>query len=167
MTIIFLIGLKLEEVIERSVNNDENYLIRRTYTNYGGKKLSKKTIVFDFDGVIHKGYKGWKDGSIYGDIDYNLLFYIKELMKEYYVVISSNRPAEQIVEFLNKDANNPLDFEVFKKDMQGHMYWDKDNVIGVTNEKAVGIIYIDDRGYRYKGLSDLVDNLKEILKGDK
>lgn len=22
-----------------------------------------KTIVFDFDGVIHIGYKGWKDGS--------------------------------------------------------------------------------------------------------
>lgn len=32
--------------------------------------MSKKTIVFDFDGVIHKGYKGWKDGSIYGEIDY-------------------------------------------------------------------------------------------------
>jgi len=129
--------------------------------------MNKKTIVFDFDGVIHKGYKGWKDGSIYGDIDYNLLFYIKELMKEYYVVISSNRPAEQIVEFLNKDANNPLDFEVFKKDMQGNMYWNKDNVIGVTNEKAVGIIYIDDRGYRYKGLSDLLDNLRKVLEGDK
>lgn len=125
--------------------------------------MSKKTIVFDFDGVIHKGYKGWKDGSIYGDIDYNLLYYIKELMKDYYVVISSNRPAEQIVDFLNKDCNNPLDFEVFKKDMQGNMYWNKDNVVGVTNEKAVGIIYIDDRGYRYKGLTDLIDNLKKIL----
>lgn len=133
----------------------------------GGKNLSKKTIVFDFDGVIHKGYKGWKDGSIYGDIDYNLLYYIKDLMKDYYVVISSNRPAEQIVEFLNKDCNNPLDFEVFKKDMQGNMYWNKDNIVGVTNEKAVGIIYIDDRAYRYKGLSDLVDNLRKVLEGDK
>ena len=126
--------------------------------------MNKKTIVFDFDGVIHTGYKGWKDGSIYGEIDYNLLSYIKELMKDYYVVISSNRPAEQIVDFLNKDSNNPLDFEVFKKDMQGNMYWNKDNVVGVTNEKAVGIIYIDDRGYRYKGLADLIDNLKKALK---
>ena len=119
------------------------------------RKMSKKTIVFDFDGVIHKGYKGWKDGSIYGEIDYELLYYIKELMKDYYIVISSNRPAEQIVEFLNTDANNPLDFEVFKKDMQGNMYWNKDNVVGVTNEKAVGILYVDDRGYRYENLSDL------------
>ena len=122
--------------------------------------MSKKTIVFDFDGVIHNGYKGWKDGSIYGEIDYNLLFYIKELMKDYYVVVSSNRPAEQIVDFLNKDVNNPLDFEIFKKDMQGNMYWNKDNVVGVTNEKAVGILYVDDRGFRYTGLTELKDFIK-------
>lgn len=125
--------------------------------------MAKKTIVFDFDGVIHKGYKGWKDGSIYGQIDYDLLWYIKDLMKNYYIVISSNRPAEQIVDFLNKDENNPLDFEVFKKDMNGNMYWNKDNVVGVTNEKAVGIIYIDDRGYRYNGLADLTQNLNKYI----
>lgn len=125
-----------------------------------GYKL-KKTIVFDFDGVIHKGYEGWKDGSIYGEIDYKLLNYIKELMQDYYIVISSNRPAEQIVDFINKDCNNPLDFEVFKKDMKSNMYWNKDNVVGVTNEKAVGILYIDDRGYRYTN----IDKLKNDLKG--
>lgn len=79
-------------------------------------------------------------------------------MKDYYIVISSNRPAKQIVNFLNKDANNPLNFEVFKKDMKENMYWNKDNIVGVTNEKAVGILYIDDRGYRYKGLEDLKRN---------
>lgn len=121
----------------------------------------KKTIVFDFDGVIHKGYEGWKDGSIYGEIDYKLLNYIKELMQDYYIVISSNRPAEQIVDFINKDCNNPLDFEVFKKDMKSNMYWNKDDVVGVTNEKAVGILYIDDRGYRYTN----IDKLKNDLKG--
>ena len=124
--------------------------------------MSKKTIVFDFDGVIHVGYKGWKDGSIYGQIDYELLWYIKELMKDYYVVISSNRPAEQIANFLNKDGNNPLDFEVFKKDMQGTMYWNKDNIVGVTNEKAVGILYIDDRGFRYNNNKTTAENIKEI-----
>ncbi len=126
--------------------------------------MNKKTIVFDFDGVIHKGYRGWKDGTIYGEIDYNLLHYIKELMNDYYVVVSSNRPAQQIVDFLNNDTNNPLTFEVFNKDMENNLYWNKDNVVGVTNEKAVGIIYIDDRGYQYKGLVDLIDNLKKVIE---
>ena len=124
--------------------------------------MSKKTIVFDFDGVIHKGYDGWRDGSIYGKIDYELLYFIKELLKDYYVVISSNRPAKQIVEYLNKDGNIPLDFEVFKKDFDSNMYWDKDNVVGVTNEKAVGILYIDDRGYRYDKYVKTTENIKNI-----
>ena len=118
----------------------------------------KKTIVFDFDGVIHTEYKGWKDGSIYGNIDINLIEYIKLLMKDYYIVISSNRPAIQIVEHLNK-LNLGIIFEVFKKDLNKNMYWNKDDVVGVTNEKAVGILYVDDRGYRYNGL----ENLKKFI----
>ena len=124
--------------------------------------MSKKTIVFDFDGVIHKGYDGWRDGSIYGEIDYELLYFIKELLKDYYVVISSNRPAEQIVEYLNNDSNISLDFEVFKKDLKNNMYWNKENIIGVTNEKAVGILYIDDRGYRYDKYVKTTENIKNI-----
>ena len=120
--------------------------------------MSKKTIVFDFDGVIHRGYNGWKDGSIYGEIDYEVL------IKDYYVVISSNRPAEQIVEYLNKDSNISLDFEVFKKDFNSNMYWNKDNIVGVTNEKAVGILYIDDRGYRYDKNVKTEQNILNILK---
>ena len=113
-----------------------------------------KTIVFDFDGVIHIGYKGWKDGSIYGGIDTNVIDYIKLLTKNYYVVISSNRPAKQIVEHMNK-LNLGVKFEVFNKDLDKNMYWSKKVIVGVTNEKAVGILYVDDRGYRYKNLEDL------------
>lgn len=117
--------------------------------------MSKKTLVFDSDGVIHKGYEGWKDGSIYGKIDFALLGYIKELMKDYYIVISSNRPAIQIVDYMT-GLDCGIEFEVFNKDLKDNMYWNKDNVIGVTNEKAVGILYIDDRGFRYKDLEDLM-----------
>ena len=114
----------------------------------------KKTIVFDFDGVIHKGYNGWKDGTIYGKIDFELLNYIKDLMNNYYIVISSNRPAKQIVDHLN-NLDTGIIFEVFNKDMNKNMYWNKADTIGVTNEKAVGVLYVDDRGYRYKNLYDL------------
>lgn len=116
--------------------------------------MSKKTLVFDFDGVIHKGYEGWKDGSIYGKIDFSLLAYIKELMEDYYIVISSNRPAIQIVDYMT-GLDCGIEFELFDKDLKDNMYWNKDNVIGVTNEKVVGILYIDDRGFRYKDLEDL------------
>lgn len=128
-----------------------------------GKK--KKTIVFDFDGVIHTDYEGYKDGSIYGKIDEKVLDYIYQLQKEYYIVISSNRPAAQIVEFMNRYCNDyyiNLSFEVFNKDMEDNMYWTKDNVIGVTNEKAIGVIYIDDRGYRYRGLEDLKEYIDVV-----
>lgn len=121
----------------------------------------KKTLVFDFDGVIHKGYNGWKDGSIYGKIDFSLLAYIKELMKDYYIVISSNRPAIQIVDYMT-GLDCGIEFEVFNKDLKDNMYWNKDNVIGVTNEKAVGILYIDDRGFEYHDLEGLKEKIDRI-----
>lgn len=118
----------------------------------------KKTIVFDFDGVIHKGYKGYKDGSIYGDIDFELLDYIKKLLNDYYVVISSNRPARQIVWYMN-NLDCDLDFEVFSKDFGDNLFWNKDGIVGVTNEKAVGILYIDDRGLHYDNSKSTYDNI--------
>lgn len=123
----------------------------------------KKTIVFDFDGVIHLGYKGWKDGSIYGLMNWRLLDYIEELMEDYYIVISSNRPAEQIVEYMNKlgESIDPLKFEVFHK-TNDNLYWNKDNVIGVTNDKAIGIIYVDDRALRYDNSEDTYVNILKI-----
>lgn len=126
--------------------------------------MGKKTIVFDFDGVIHLGYEGWKDGTIYGTINWRLLAYIRELLEDYYVVISTNRPAQQIVDYF-KDLES-LKFEVFKKDLDKNMYWEKDGIIGVTNEKAVGILYIDDRGYRYDkeiGIYENIHNINKIL----
>ena len=122
----------------------------------------KKTIVFDFDGVIHSGYRGYGDGSIYGKIDLDLLDYIKDLMKNYYIVISSNRPAEQIVKYMN-NLDYGIEFKLFNKDMDENMYWNDSDAIGVTNQKAVGWLYVDDRGFRYKNLEDLKKFIKEEL----
>lgn len=126
---------------------------------------NKKTIVFDFDGVIHKGYDGWKDGSIYGNIDYKLLDFIIELMNKYYVVISSCRQAEQIVKFMNDLKYKDLVFEQYDS-----LYWSKDNIVGVTNKKAVGLLYIDDRAWCYQNDFSTECNIKmikAILKHEK
>ena len=67
------------------------------------------------------------------------------------------------VEWYSYD-NDSVECEVFNKDLGKNMYWNKKNIVGVTNEKAVGILYIDDRGYRYSNLEELkmfIDNLGE------
>lgn len=84
-------------------------------------------------------------------------------MKDYYIVISSNRPAQQIVNHLNKVSD--LKFEIFNKDFGKNMYWNKDDIVGVTNEKPVGILYVDDRAFRYNNLQDLQQFIEEAVNG--
>ena len=57
----------------------------------------------------------------------------------------------------------PLKFEVFKK-TDDNLYWEKDNVVGVTNEKAIGILYIDDRALHYDNSKDTYYNIEQINK---
>lgn len=102
----------------------------------------RKTIAFDFDGVIHKYSKGWQDGSIYDTIDFELLNFMKELLKNYNIVIYSTRDPEQITNYLNELGI--MKFETFNS-----TFWDKKNVIGVTNTKPAAILYIDDRALEY------------------
>ena len=45
------------------------------------------------------------------------------------------------------------------------LYWQKDNIVGVTNRKAVGIIYIDDRAWRYQNEFSTECNIK-MIKAD-
>ena len=100
----------------------------------------KKTVAFDFDGVIHKYSKGWQDGSIYDTIDFELLGFMKELLKKYNVVIYSTRDPEQITNYLNELG--VMKFETFNS-----TFWDKKNVVGVTNTKPAAVLYIDDRAF--------------------
>ena len=120
----------------------------------------KQTIVFDFDGVIHKGYDGWRNGSIYGEIDNDLVDYMWELSFKYNIVISSCRPSKQIVDFMNEyciHTGCPLRFAVTED-----MFWHEDKIVGVTNRKPAGAIYIDDRGYKYTGMYDFVKMMEEF-----
>lgn len=156
--------LKVELELMKCRIKELQIIIDESIKEENKKKEHKKTIVFDFDGVIHTGYKGWKDGTIYGEIDEQLLDYIYQLQKKYYIVISSNRPAEQIVKYMNEWCEFHyvnLKFEVFNKSEE-EMYWLVDDVIGVTNHKAIGAIYIDDRGYRYRGLEDLKEYIEVV-----
>ena len=57
------------------------------------------------------------------------------------------------------------------------IFWNKLNVIGVSNKKPTAILYIDDRGYRYipelstelniKMIDNVLKNLENIDNGRK
>lgn len=58
-----------------------------------------------------------------------------------------------------------LQFEEFHKS-DNNLYWLKDNIVGVTNQKAIGILYIDDRSYRYDSAKTVqcIKEIKELLR---
>lgn len=143
-----------------------------------------KTIAIDFDGVIHKYSKGWQDGTIYDEPVDNVFETIQDLMgKGYSVFIFSTRSPKQIKDWLmprcyesdyvvNGYGNDPFEWvskkfgfdvevipwwkTVFKKSF----FWNKKNVLGITNHKLPAMCYIDDRALRFNG--DWLQTTQEV-----
>lgn len=107
-------------------------------------------ISFDFDGVIHKYSKGWQDGSIYDEINQEVLHTIYDFhSKGTPIFICSTRNPQQIVDFWNKQ-NLKVKAEVIPDNV---FFFDRIDYIGVTQRKLPAMFYIDDRGINYSGQS--------------
>ncbi len=98
--------------------------------------MENKTVVFDFDGVIHKYSKGWQDGSIYDEPVEGIKDIIDKLRKSgYQVVVVSTRTAKreglkEVISWLNK-------YHIAVDDIQ--------------DTKPPAICYIDDRAITFNG----------------
>lgn len=95
----------------------------------------RKTIVFDFDGVIHKYSNGWQDGKIYDEPVEGIKDLINELHKDFdiYVVTTRARELSQqlaVEEYLQK---HEIEYDC------------------VTSIKVPAQMYIDDRGICFNG----------------
>lgn len=123
-----------------------------------------KTIAIDFDGVIHKYSGGWKDGSIYDEPIEGAFEFIKQLMEDgYSVFIFSARNSRQIKKWLDKylwhydcmfgDYEDKFYYYGYKAEIIHFWtkFWNKPNVLGITNRKLPALAYIDDRAICFKG----------------
>jgi len=104
----------------------------------------KKTILVDFDGVIHKYSKGWADGTAYDEPMEGARDALISLMDNWLVVVFSTRPADQITEWLQK-----YDFPPFQ----------------VTNVKVPATAIIDDRAIRFTNWTNTLNEF-EAYYGD-
>lgn len=124
-------------------------------------------VAFDFDGVIHKYSKGWQDGSIYDEVNVDVLDVINTLMMNNIpCIIMSTRDPQQIKDWWNEQG---FDIKTKVLDFNTVFYNDCD-YLGITNRKIAAQLYIDDRAYRYTGqntdefLYDLTDESLKIYQ---
>ena len=119
-------------------------------------------VAFDFDGVIHKYSKGWQDGSIYDEVNVDVLDIIATLqLHNISCVIMSTRDPQQIKDWWDKQWFSEgiqvkvLDFNT--------VFYNDCTCLGITNRKIAAQLYIDDRAYGYskQNIDELLFDLTE------
>lgn len=109
----------------------------------------RPTLAIDFDGVIHRYSKGYKDGSLYDRPIRGAKLALRKLMRTNCVFILSTRPPEHIKEWMTKwmpeFVTEIVPLGVFPP------FWNKENVIGITQQKLAAEAYVDDRAIRFSG----------------
>ena len=110
--------------------------------------MARKSIVFDFDGVIHKYSRGWQDGSIYDKPVSGIKEVINELQRDQDIYIVTTRARELSGEYVVRDY---LDKHGIEYDM-------------VTSVKVPAIVYVDDRALTFNpdNISTLVKSIKNF-----
>lgn len=111
-------------------------------------------LSIDFDGVIHDDYLGYNDGTCYGLPIPGSLEAVRELSKNYRIVIftAKAKPDRPLV---NGKTGSELVWDWLRA------YSIDDCVQEVTSEKPRSFLYIDDNGYRFENWNDTLQYVKE------
>lgn len=119
-------------------------------------------VAIDFDGVIHNNNLGYKDGSIYGDPIGGAIESIKLIhSKGIKIIIYSCKchPCRPL--YKNKNGSTLIWEWLEKYDIKKYI---EDVVWG----KPHAVVYIDDKGYRFKNWNSTICFLNEkfLKKGE-
>ncbi len=113
------------------------------------KRVPHKTIVVDFDGVIHAYTSGWKGATVIPDPPVEgALSWLREAVDRFNVAISSARSREKggIEAMRDWLAREGLEASVLDK-------------ISWPRAKIPAHLYIDDRGWRFEGSFPTLDEV--------
>jgi hypothetical protein len=105
-----------------------------------------KTIVVDFDGVLHWYRKGWSDGSIYDDPVPGSQDAMRQLIERgFKVVVFSTRAIDRIIRGVIEAGQ--------EAQMRTWLHRNGFPELEIWKEpgKPMGIAYIDDRAVRFNG----------------
>lgn len=109
--------------------------------------MSKPILCIDFDGVIHKYSKGWRDGSIYDTATEGFFEWAEKAAEHFDLVVYSSR---------SKDANQCAQMQIWL--LNSYNEWRAETekeAFGVhfsfVSEKPPAFLTIDDRCVRFDG----------------
>lgn len=117
-----------------------------------------KNLGIDFDGVIHDDCLGFHDGTIYGQPIEGALNAIKFLSKSFNIIIFTAKAKKDRPLINDKTGTQLVSDWLEKHDVLKY-------VSDVTAEKPRALLYIDDKGFRFKEWSDtlkFINKLNEI-----
>jgi hypothetical protein len=121
-----------------------------------------RTVALDFDGVLHDYLEGWKDGTIYGEIDPEAVEAVRALQWSGVAVyvLTSREPRSVALWLAGKGLAPCLETETYRPE-----FWDSTDLILVTNRKLPAEQYVDDRAWPFRqGNPDRWDELLDYFR---
>ena len=111
--------------------------------------MSKPTLCLDFDGVIHRYSRGWKDGSIYDDVVAGFFDWAQKAYPLFRLVVYSSRSKtlagiEEMRAWLEARY---LEWATTLTEKPGLIVLD----FTFSHEKPPAFLTIDDRGLQFRG----------------
>lgn len=123
-----------------------------------------KTIAIDFDGVIHSYEHGWHDGTIYGQPIPGALDAIRGLMRAGHAVfVHTTRNPQHVAGWLRvRDipAHSLREIEADGEPIGA--FWNRADLVLVSDKKFPAVAYIDDRGIRFESWDQTLADLAAL-----